>query len=143
MAATDIALMAHLMRRAGFGATYEELENFAVKGYEAVVDELLSPMEQPDLEMDLLERYFIDWKEMNALEVNQAYLEQQIGTTICAANPDAFTRKIFCHRQAYAARGSGNDCNTSLYFDRHVLPLFGMSCIHRVICCVILISCAK
>ncbi|MDA1128953.1 MAG: DUF1800 domain-containing protein [Chloroflexi bacterium] len=74
MASADIELMAHLMRRAGFGATYEELEKYAAKGYEAVVDELLSPMEQPDLEMDLLERYFVDWKEMNALEVNQAYL---------------------------------------------------------------------
>ena len=26
MASNDIALMAHLMRRAGFGASYEELE---------------------------------------------------------------------------------------------------------------------
>ena len=74
MATPDIELMAHLMRRAGFGATFEELEQYAARGYEATVDELLSPMEQPDLEMDLLERYFIDWKEMNALEVNQAYI---------------------------------------------------------------------
>jgi len=81
MASHDIELMAHLMRRAGFGATYEELEQFATKGYEATVDELLSPMEQPDLEMDLLERYFIDWKEMNALEVNQAYLTYRMINT--------------------------------------------------------------
>ena len=81
MASPDIELMAHLMRRAGFGATYEELEQFATKGYEATVDELLSPMEQPDLEMDLLERYFIDWKEMNALEVNQAYLTYRMINT--------------------------------------------------------------
>ena len=81
MASSDIELMAHLMRRAGFGATYEELEQFAAKGYDTVVDELLSPMEQPDLEMDLLERYFIDWKEMNALEVNQAYLTYRMINT--------------------------------------------------------------
>ncbi|MBM3925274.1 MAG: DUF1800 domain-containing protein, partial [SAR202 cluster bacterium] len=30
----EIALMAHLMRRAGFGASYEELEARAKKGYE-------------------------------------------------------------------------------------------------------------
>ena len=28
----DIALMAHLMRRAGFGATHEELESRVAKG---------------------------------------------------------------------------------------------------------------
>ena len=81
MATPDIELMAHLMRRAGFGATFEELEQYAARGYEATVDELLSPMEQPDLEMDLLERYFIDWKEMNALEVNQAYLTYRMINT--------------------------------------------------------------
>ena len=69
----DIALMAHLMRRAGFGATYAELEERVAQGYEATVEDLLNPEAQPDLEMDLLERHFVDWKEMNALEVNQAY----------------------------------------------------------------------
>ena len=44
--AEDIALMAHLMRRAGFGATHEELETRAAKGYDATVDELLNPETQ-------------------------------------------------------------------------------------------------
>jgi hypothetical protein len=43
MANEDIALIAHLMRRAGFGATREELEARAAKGYEATVEELLHP----------------------------------------------------------------------------------------------------
>ena len=51
----DIALMAHLMRRAGFGATYAELEERANQGYEATVEDLLNPEAQPDLEMDILE----------------------------------------------------------------------------------------
>jgi len=42
MADQDIALMAHLMRRAGFGATREELEARAAKGYDATVEELLN-----------------------------------------------------------------------------------------------------
>ena len=41
MATQDIALMAHLMRRAGFGATREELEQLSSKGYEEVVEELV------------------------------------------------------------------------------------------------------
>ena len=73
MAGNDIALMAHLMRRAGFGAPYEEIEARASRGYEATVEELLRFEEQPDLEMDVLQRYFTDWKDLIALEVNQAY----------------------------------------------------------------------
>jgi uncharacterized protein (DUF1800 family) len=42
----DLALMAHLMRRAGFGATREELEGYVAQGYEATVDQLLDPPEQ-------------------------------------------------------------------------------------------------
>jgi uncharacterized protein (DUF1800 family) len=39
----DLALMAHLIRRAGFGAAQEELEKRVAKGYEATVEELISP----------------------------------------------------------------------------------------------------
>jgi hypothetical protein len=39
----DIALMAHLMRRASFGASRDELEARVAKGYEATVEELLNP----------------------------------------------------------------------------------------------------
>ena len=67
MADHDIALMAHLMRRAGFGAPYQELEARAAKGYEATVEELLHPEAQPDgIDMDVLERYFMEWREMLA-----------------------------------------------------------------------------
>ena len=41
--AEDIALLAHLMRRAGFGASREELEARAARGYAATVEELLTP----------------------------------------------------------------------------------------------------
>ena len=81
MASDDIQLMAHLMRRAGFGASYEELEQRAAKGYEATVEELLNPEQQPDLDMSLLQRYYVEWKEMNALEVNQAYLTYRMINT--------------------------------------------------------------
>ena len=62
MADKDIALMAHLMRRAGFGAQYHELEARTAKGYEETVEELLNPDDNPNgLELDLAERYFIEW----------------------------------------------------------------------------------
>ena len=37
MTDSNIALMAHLMRRAGFGASRRELERYASQGYEATV----------------------------------------------------------------------------------------------------------
>jgi uncharacterized protein (DUF1800 family) len=54
----DIALVAHLMRRAGFGAPRAELEARAAKGYEATVEELLHPEQQPPVDEDILFRYF-------------------------------------------------------------------------------------
>ena len=71
MADKEIALMAHLMRRAGFGATFEELETRAAKGYEATVDELLDPEGQPELERDLMMRYQPQWVSQAGLEGQQ------------------------------------------------------------------------
>ena len=71
MADKEIALMAHLMRRAGFGATFEELEARAAKGYEATVDELLHPEAQPDMERDLMMRYQPQWVSQAGLEGQQ------------------------------------------------------------------------
>ena len=53
----DIALIAHLMRRAGFGAPREELAARAAKGYEATVEELLHPEEQEPMDRDEMMRY--------------------------------------------------------------------------------------
>ena len=71
MASGDIALMAHLMRRAGFGAAYDQLEARAAKGYEASVEELLHPEDQPELEMDIVHRYHVDWIMESGLESGQ------------------------------------------------------------------------
>ncbi len=57
MADQDIVLMAHLMRRAGFGAPREELEARAAKGYEATVEELLHPELQEPLDRAQMMRY--------------------------------------------------------------------------------------
>ncbi len=53
----DIALMAHLMRRASFGASRAEIEAQAAQGYNATVEALLNPATQPALEEDLMLRY--------------------------------------------------------------------------------------
>lgn len=53
----DLALYAHLMRRAGFGASRSELKNFASQGYEAVVNDLVNPENLPDVDEDLINRF--------------------------------------------------------------------------------------
>ena len=54
----DLALMAHLMRRTGFGASREELERRVAQGYEATVEELLNPPEEVEGgKMALMLRY--------------------------------------------------------------------------------------
>ena len=71
MADQDIALMAHLMRRAGFGAPYAELEARVAKGYEATVEELLHPEAQPELDLDVMMRYKTEWVSKAGLEGQQ------------------------------------------------------------------------
>jgi uncharacterized protein (DUF1800 family) len=73
--------MAHLFRRAGFGARREELEAAVAKGYEATVEELLHPEAAPAVEEDLLERYHINAKESFQLDGAQtAWVYRMIHT---------------------------------------------------------------
>src|SRR6266536_5290544 len=58
MANDRLALTAHLLRRAGFGATRDELEAYAARPYEEVVDELVHPERMPDVDEDLLRRFY-------------------------------------------------------------------------------------
>ena len=69
----DLALMAHLFRRAGFGATHEQLETYATKGYEATVEELLHPESQPSLEEDLLLRLNMGWQSAGGRSLEMTY----------------------------------------------------------------------
>ena len=57
MGNNDLALMAHLMRRAGFGASRDELEARAAKGYEETVEELLNPEAQEPTDRIEMMRY--------------------------------------------------------------------------------------
>src|ERR687891_1176791 len=69
----DLALMAHLMRRAGFGASREELETRVARGYETTVEELLNPGSQPSVDDDVLFRYFPNYEGGMAPVQSQAH----------------------------------------------------------------------
>ena len=81
MADSKIALMAHLLRRAGFGATRDELDAYASKEYEATVEELLHPENQPDVEFDIMERYFQEYEMLTSQDAaQQAWVYRMINT---------------------------------------------------------------
>jgi uncharacterized protein (DUF1800 family) len=81
----DVAVMAHLMRRAGFGATRDELEEYLSKGYETVVEELLNPPDSafrsiPD---DVLRRFHQNMGEMRAVDGVACYWMYRMINTTC------------------------------------------------------------
>ena len=60
MAENGLALTAHLLRRAGFGAGRDELEAYAARGYEVAVEDLLHPERYPDVDDDVVHRYHLE-----------------------------------------------------------------------------------
>ena len=70
MPGQDIALMAHLLRRAGFGASRSEIEDKAAEGYEATVEDMLNPSAQPMIDEDLMLRYHPTYNHAGAIEIN-------------------------------------------------------------------------
>ncbi len=55
----DVAVMAHLLRRAGFGATRDQIDQYVARGYEETVEDLLNPVAARPEDQDLMDRYFI------------------------------------------------------------------------------------
>ncbi len=68
----QIALLGHLMRRAGFGAPYAELEARAARGYQATVEELLHPERQEAVDIELLYRFIPGYEGALGPPLNQA-----------------------------------------------------------------------
>ena len=56
---SDRAEIAHIMRRAGFGATASELDTLtAEKTYQEIVDDLVNPEHFPEIDSSYVERYY-------------------------------------------------------------------------------------
>ena len=89
---SDLHLIAHLMRRAGFGATRDELEAHAAKGYEAAVEGLLHPERSPDVEEDVLRRYY-GGPEENPTLAAAVWIYRMVNTQ----RPLQEKMALFCH----------------------------------------------
>jgi uncharacterized protein (DUF1800 family) len=120
-----MALMAHLMRRAGFGASHEELEARVAKGYEATVEELLHPETQPPVDDDVLFRYFPNFEGGMAPVQSQAHWVYRMINT---QRPLEEKMVLFWH-QLFATGNSKVDNPPELIeqiatFRRHALSTF-------------------
>jgi uncharacterized protein (DUF1800 family) len=121
----DIALMAHLMRRAGFGASRDELEARVAKGYEATVEELLNPESQPPVDDDVLFRYFPNYEGGMAPVQSQAHWVYRMVNT---QRPLEEKMVLFWH-QLFATGNSKIDNPPEMIeqiatFRRHALDTF-------------------
>ena len=115
----DIALMAHLMRRAGFGASREELEARVAQGYEATVEELLHPERQAPVDEEVFYRYFPNIEGPLAPPQAQANWVYRMINTL---RPLEEKMALFWH-QLFATGNSKVDNPPELVAtDRHVPP---------------------
>ena len=81
MPSTDLALTAHLMRRAGFGATRAELEKYAKQSYEDMVEDLVHPERFPEVADDVVTRYWLELNNPDSVEPwNTRWLYRMVNT---------------------------------------------------------------
>ena len=81
MPSADIGLLAHLMRRAGFGANRDELEARASKSYEEAVEDLLHPERFPEVADDIVTRYWLELNNPDSVEPwNTRWIYRMVNT---------------------------------------------------------------
>ena len=81
MSSEERGLIAHLARRAGFGATPEELDRYEKIGYESLVEEFLNPDDSLHIPDDLIFRRHVDLHTMQGH--NAAYWAYRLISTQC------------------------------------------------------------
>ena len=123
MSSDDLALMAHLMRRAGFGATRDELEAYVANGYEATVEDLLHPRDRGNLPDDVIRRYHVAADEN--LSIGTVKWMYRMITTRC---PLEEKLTLFWHGLFATSYFKGNQARTQMNqfntFRRHALGSF-------------------
>ena len=94
MADERTALVAHLMRRAGVGATQDELAALAERPYEEVVEDLLHPDRFPEVNDDVLYRYY---PQMTSPDTTTASAGRWVYRMVNTARPLEEKMALFWH----------------------------------------------
>ena len=123
LADSETRKLAHLLRRAGFGPTRQEIQRGVAQGYEATVEELLHPETQPDLEIeDLIRRYHVDQNSLMLLESSQSYWMYRIINT---RRPLEEKMALFWHGLFATAYGKLNHAK-AVVNQTHTFRRFGL-----------------
>ena len=78
---TELDLIAHLLRRTGFGATPDELEEAGALGYEGTLDRLFNPGDADALPVDLIRRYHADHNDLRIPPSSGSFWMYRLVTT--------------------------------------------------------------
>ena len=106
MSTNELQLMAHLMRRAGFGASREELEMLVEQGYDKTVENLLDTDDPNSMDVDLIRRYHPDHMGMMGNNVGSHWMYRMISTDSPLREKTAlFWHGIFATGYAKLANG--------------------------------------
>ncbi|MBT4515017.1 MAG: DUF1800 family protein, partial [Chloroflexi bacterium] len=78
---TDLDLIAHLLRRAGFGATRDELEEYASLGYDGALDRLFNMGDPEALPVDLIRRHQAEQSDNRIAPASGSHWMYRMATT--------------------------------------------------------------
>ena len=126
----DLALIAHLMRRAGFGATRDELEDLAEMPYDSVVDHLIGAEEAYTISDHLIRRYHAD---QSALMGNAAPVAYWLYKMISTKSPLREKVALFWH-SIFATGYAGKVVQGKLLIDQiGMFRRFGMGSVKTLL----------
>ena len=109
---TEKFLIAHLLRRAGFGATPQELERYVAQGYEATVEELLNPEAEPVDRYAFLRYQPGFWKPVTSPGMGSAAFQAGIGACSPISQPASLSSA------SPVARGASSSSVAMVSFQR-------------------------
>ena len=104
---TDQSLVAHLLRRAAFGGTTQELDHFANLKYEKAVDELLNAQDTKSIPQDVIRRYHIDQSDLRTRPSSSGNWLYQMVTTNAPfpEKVNLFWHRVFATAQTKLIQG--------------------------------------
>ncbi|MGZ0216572.1 MAG: DUF1800 domain-containing protein [Acidimicrobiales bacterium] len=105
MSGTDRELVAHLMRRAGFGATQDEIDILELRDYEDIVEDLLNPEQFPEPEEDVARRYWIALNNPDGPNYPAYWIYRMVNTL----RPTEEKMALFWHHLFPTSAGKSSD----------------------------------
>ena len=114
---TDELLVAHLLRRAGFGGTSAELSHLAQLDYEQAVDQLLDAIDSTSMPQDIIRRYHIDMSDLRTRPSSSGnWLYQMVNTDApFVEKVNLFWHRVFATGQTKLIQGKAMSTQLDMF----------------------------